>query len=469
MLLSVPNSFQDLDVFVQRFLLMNKRLAASLLVGMATFVGAPCLIYAADNPASAEKSKLIEPVAKPAIAKPSDALAPKSKDTKQADVKSPDTKEADSKPVSGKPVEAKTVEARADSVQTPSGRMINDLKVMPGALTVPKGSSGPASGAPAVAADPLEEKVRGLLQEKLGKDGEVVLRVSPDTPLAKPETAAAAKGRAASTRTEGPTHETAASKDLPEAVKMPSPHGNNIVSSQHQPWDWSGPRGPQAWGRLDPAYVSCSSGKMQSPPSMAQEQLISSAGPALPQLNWQMQGFHWSRQGPLWTANLDAGSRSIFRGESFVLEAIQFRVPGEPFVGKKAPAASVHLIHRQANRLLIIAVPIEIDDQSPRNPAIASLLRRFPFEPTEVLSWAGLQLDPQALLPDTMQSALLFHGSLSYPPCTESVLWLLAQRPLSLPKAQWTELSRLIGEGARPLQALNGRPVLRLFAKHAGS
>ncbi|NBP41091.1 MAG: hypothetical protein EBV34_22230 [Betaproteobacteria bacterium] len=138
-------------------------------------------------------------------------------------------------------------------------------------------------------------------------------------------------------------------------------------------------------------------------------------------------------------------------------------------MGKKAPAASVHLIHRQANRLLIIAVPIEIDDQSPRNPAIASLLRRFPFEPTEVLSWAGLQLDPQALLPDTMQSALLFHGSLSYPPCTESVLWLLAQRPLSLPKAQWTELSRLIGEGARPLQALNGRPVLRLFAKHAGS
>jgi carbonic anhydrase len=203
---------------------------------------------------------------------------------------------------------------------------------------------------------------------------------------------------------------------------------------------------------------------MQSPPSITEQEPIAAIGPAMPALNWQHQGFNWSRQGPLWTASLAGNSKSSFRGEMFSLDSIQFRFPGEPFIGKKAPAGAVHLIHRHGTRFLIIAVPLEIDDRSPRNLAISTLLRRFPLDPSEKLSWTGLQIDARLLLPNPMQAAVLFSGSLSHPPCTESVLWLLAQRSLSVPRAQLIELSTLLGEGVRPQQALNGRPVLGLHS-----
>ncbi|MGA1296924.1 MAG: carbonic anhydrase family protein [Burkholderiaceae bacterium] len=103
-----------------------------------------------------------------------------------------------------------------------------------------------------------------------------------------------------------------------------------------------------------------------------------------------------------------------------------------------------------------------MDDKAPRNQAITNLLRRFPFEPSESLNWTGLDIDPMQMLPKSAQSAVLFSGSLSYPPCTESVLWMLAQPPIKLPTSQWTELAKLLGEGARPAQPLNGRPVLSI-------
>ena len=497
---------------------MNKRPATRLVLAVVYLLFTPVSAFAADSPSPAEKSKLIEPTAKPAIAKPSDALVSKSKDNKQADnkqveakpvdAKAPElkpalSKAADTKSVDAKAAGARPVDAKADAAQTPSGRPINDLKVMPGAPPVQKSVAVPKSGVAStiegqsVAVDPLEEKVRGLLQDKLGKDGEVVLRVSPDTPTGKSETTPG-KGRVVATKaTEKPKHgdegagtsarqgtETADrqtrdrpgtalmgdvkndlsnSKEASHAAKHPVMRGS-VSSDQQHPWDWSGPLGPQAWGRLDPSYATCSIGRMQSPPTIGEQHVIGAVAPALPALTWQVQGFNWSRQGPLWTAHLEGNSRSMFRGEMFSLDSIQFRFPGEPFVGEKAPAGAVHFIHRQGNRLLIIAVPIEIDAKAQRNAAISTLLRRFPFDSTEKLSWMDMQMDPQLLLPMPMQSAVLFTGSLSYPPCTESVLWLLAHQSLTLPKAQWTELSRLLGEGARPLQALNGRPVLGLRA-----
>lgn len=460
---------------------MNKRLAASLTLGMTSLMLSLFPVQAAESPASPDKAKLIEPVAKPMIAKPSDALASKSKDGKQQESKQSEGRQPDGKQPESKSQSTPTAATPSPPVlnsspngaaatpagmmQTPSGRAINDLKVMPGALSAPKAApsqSSPSAQTPSL--DPLEDKVRVLLQDKLGKDGEVVLRVSPDTPLAKSESPNTAKARAATSKTsESPKggEDTTILKTGSDVAKPSGAQGPGVIG-QHKPWDWSGPLGPQAWSRLDPAYASCSNGNSQSPPLIAEQQMISSTGPALPQLSWQPQGFRWTRQGPLWTAVLNSGSRSVFRGESFDLESIQFRFPGEPFVGKKAPPGAVHLIHRQGSRVLIIAVPIEIDDMASRNTVFATLVRRFPFDSSETLSWTGLQIDPGLLLPNPMSSAVLFAGSLSYPPCTESILWLITNGSIKLPRTQLNEVSKLLGEGGRPLQPLNGRPVLAI-------
>ncbi|MBM3338379.1 MAG: hypothetical protein FJY62_00095 [Betaproteobacteria bacterium] len=429
---------------------MKKCLAAKLAIASASLVLVLTTVHAADNPSPSEKAKPINPVAKPAIAKPSDALVPKTKDGAN--------------------------QATPAASQTPAGRPINDLKVMTGSPNTPKASAtpavsnvqapstpSPATGNAASAADPLEEKVRNLLQDRLGKDGEVVLRVSPDTPVGKSESGSAATSPKNRSGASAPVGSAAEASKSAAAVQSTKPASEPIASDAAlKPWDWKGPRGPEAWGRLDPSYAACSSGKMQSPPLMLESQIIPSMGPALPDMHWKPQGFHWTHQGPLWTARLDAGSSSNFRGQSFALEAIQFRIPGEPFIGDKPPAGSIHFIHRLEGRFLIIAVSVEIDDKAARQPAINSLLRRFPFDTSESLNWKGLTVDPQALLPKPVRAGVLFSGSLSHPPCTESALWLLAQNSIAVPRAQWTELAKLLGEGARPLQPAHGRPFIRI-------
>lgn len=427
---------------------MKKRLAAKLAIASASLVLVLTSVHAADNPSPSEKAKPIDPVAKPSIAKPSDALVPKTKDGAN--------------------------QAPAAAAQTPAGRPINDLKVMTGSPNTAKAGAAPAvsnaqapatahstTGNTASAGDPLEEKVRNLLQDRLGKDGEVVLRVSPDTPVGKSEIGsgtAGSKNRAGASAPVGPAAESSKSA---AGIQLTKPASEpNVSDAALKPWDWKGPRGPEAWGRLDPSYAACSSGKMQSPPLILESQIIPSMGPALPDMRWQPQGFHWTRQGPLWTARLDAGSSSNFRGQSYTLEAIQFRIPGEPFIGDKPPAGSIHFIHRLDGRFFIIAVSVEIDDKAARQPAINSLLRRFPFDTSELLNWQGLTVDPNALLPKPVRAGVLFSGSMSHPPCTDHALWLLAQPSITVPSVQWKELAKLLGEGARPLQPANGRPFI---------
>jgi carbonic anhydrase len=450
---------------------MKNRLAASFVIGTAYLGLAISLGFAADNPSPAEKAKPIDAIAKPTIAKPSDALVPKAKEASKLET-APSSKQAIS---SGAQMPSPAAEVAPAAAQTPSGRPITDLKVMPASGSALKATSGSVPGAApaaagsanassqAPAADPLEEKVRNLLQDRLGKDGEVVLRVSPDTPIAKQDrvsTNTAAKSRSEGV---GPVESKTEPHKFGDGVTpIKRSAGITATGNDVHPWDWRGPRGPEAWGRIDPSYAACSSGKLQSPPTIPEAQITSSSGPGFPQLHWKPQSFRWTRQGPLWTANLDAGSSTVFRGQTYLLEAIQFRIPGEPFIGEKATAASIHLVHRLDERLLIVAIPIEVDDKASRSPAIASLLRRFPFEPSETLNWTGLHVNPTQMLPKAAQSAVLFSGSLSYPPCTESVLWLLVQPSIKLPTSQLTELAKLLGVGSRSVQPLNGRAVLSI-------
>jgi carbonic anhydrase len=55
-----------------------------------------------------------------------------------------------------------------------------------------------------------------------------------------------------------------------------------------------------------------------------------------------------------------------------------------------------------------------------------------------------------------------FNGSLTTPPCSEGVRWLVLKSPTSASKAQIDQFAKVIGHANnRPLQPVNARPVLR--------
>jgi carbonic anhydrase len=50
-------------------------------------------------------------------------------------------------------------------------------------------------------------------------------------------------------------------------------------------------------------------------------------------------------------------------------------------------------------------------------------------------------------------------GSLTTPPCSEGVLWMVLKQPVQLSKSQFRLFTQLYPNNARPIQPLNGRPV----------
>lgn len=489
--------FVRVHMIIQKVFSMRTRsdIATRLVLFLTMLAGSA--VGAAESTGSTEKGKPLEVGSKPAIAKPADSISAKSKSSsKAAEVTAAGTSQTTtpspaltsnavsvaSTPALPSPPSQAGTTANAPS-QTPSGRIINDVRVSPGISGAQSGQTFSAqSSIPPPAADSLEERVRGLLQEKLGRDGEVVLRVSSDTPTGKAEGSVATKGKSFAPKTgmspasiDQPKGQADQLKAAPGALSNEAPVAPNDANKPRLPssdlanqflaWDWSGHRGPNNWGRLDPSYEACSRGRLQSPPKIPEAAIIESKSPAPPQLSWVPQSFAWIRQGPLWTVNLTGGSKTDFRGESFALESIQFRFPGEPYVGDQAPDGSIHFIHRMGSRYLILAMPLEIGAEAVRNAILATLVRRFPFDASDSVKWHGWQIDWSDSLSTTLGSVLVFAGSLSHPPCTESVIWILSRKPLRLPEDQLLELTKLLGQGARATQQLNQRPVLGLSAK----
>jgi carbonic anhydrase len=73
---------------------------------------------------------------------------------------------------------------------------------------------------------------------------------------------------------------------------------------------------------------------------------------------------------------------------------------------------------------------------------------------------ADASIDPHAMLP-TRLSYFRYPGSLTTPPCSEVVEWLLLATPIQVAAADVAAFAKLYPMNARPVQKDNRRYVLR--------
>ena len=69
-----------------------------------------------------------------------------------------------------------------------------------------------------------------------------------------------------------------------------------------------------------------------------------------------------------------------------------------------------------------------------------------------------MRFDPGQLIPAKREFAT-YSGSLTRPPCTEGVLWLVMKLPLQFSKEQIADFAKVHKNNVRPVQATNGRVV----------
>jgi carbonic anhydrase len=116
---------------------------------------------------------------------------------------------------------------------------------------------------------------------------------------------------------------------------------------------------------------------------------------------------------------------------------------------------SVHLVHRNdEGQLAVVAVLLE---KGADHPLIQSLLDNLPLEQNTEMA-AELAIDPTRLLPDN-RAYWTYMGSLTTPPCTEGVLWMVLKQPVQVASEQVAIFSRVFRNNSRPVQAVNGRLI----------
>lgn len=217
-------------------------------------------------------------------------------------------------------------------------------------------------------------------------------------------------------------------------------------------WDYDGEFGPDNWGKINPAWAQCGKGSRQSPIDIRDGIKVD-----LDEIDFDYRPSTFTEidNGHTVQVNLARGNFLNVGVDRFELVQFHFHRPSEEKINGKGTEMVIHLVHRDARgRLAVVAVLLE---RGKANDAIQTVWNNIPLEKGQ-LGAPGIELDAFELLPNRREY-YTYMGSLTEPPCTENVLWLVMKQPMTASPAQMALFSRLYPLNARPVQASEGRMV----------
>ena len=102
-------------------------------------------------------------------------------------------------------------------------------------------------------------------------------------------------------------------------------------------------------------------------------------------------------------------------------------------------------------------VPDDQEVGGEAHPLVQTLWNNLPLEKHHDYA-PGVSIDPSRLLPESPEY-YTYMGSLTTPPCSEDVLWMVMKQPVQLSAEQIGIFARLYPMNARPVQAANERLI----------
>ncbi|PAS97580.1 MAG: carbonic anhydrase [Candidatus Dactylopiibacterium carminicum] len=217
-------------------------------------------------------------------------------------------------------------------------------------------------------------------------------------------------------------------------------------------WGYQGPGGPDNWARLSPENQACAAGQRQSPIDIRNGIKVDQ-DPI--QFDYKSSHFRIMDNGYTIRVSYGAGSRITVMGREYELDQIQFHMPSEELVDGRRFDMSAQLIHRDLQgRLVVVAVLLERGEP---NALIQTLWNNLPLEKQDDYA-ATTAIQIADLLP-TSPGYYAYMGSLTTPPCTEDVLWLVMKQPVGISAEQLGVFSRFYNNNARPAQPINSRVI----------
>jgi carbonic anhydrase len=232
--------------------------------------------------------------------------------------------------------------------------------------------------------------------------------------------------------------------------------------------------GPAHWGTIDPAFATCGTGTSQSPVNISGT--VKGGGPAL-QFRYPGNELVVENTGHVIEVPLEADNGNTLKIGNSVYTLVQyhFHVPSEHTLNGHRYDMEVHLVHQNAaGETAVVAVFMNIGDHP--NALVDDVFHNAPEvagEETDV----GVESNAEDLLPGSKPGQngtfvitryYSYSGSLTTPPCSEPVRWIVLKDPVNVSDFSVGELHHLVSlfpdyggypNNNRPVQPLNGREI----------
>ncbi|MBX9711596.1 MAG: carbonic anhydrase [Xanthobacteraceae bacterium] len=226
-------------------------------------------------------------------------------------------------------------------------------------------------------------------------------------------------------------------------------------SAEAMHWSYEGAAGPAKWGDLDAASKVCSLGSQQSPIDLGVA-LKSQLPPLV--IAWNKTANTIINNGHTIQLDFGPGSTLAFGGDSYTLLQLHFHRPSEHLIDGKNFPMEAHFVHRNAAGGGLAVLGVLLAAGKP-NETFSKIVSTMPSSPGPAIK-ADPAIDPNGLLP-TQRNYYRYAGSLTTPPCSEIVEWLVLTDTMEVADTDIAQFTTLYPMNARPAQKDNRRYVLR--------
>lgn len=222
-------------------------------------------------------------------------------------------------------------------------------------------------------------------------------------------------------------------------------------------WDYAetGAEGPGNWGTLDPTFSMCSDGRNQSPVDLSG--MVESDLPFI-RFNYTKGGSEVLNNGHTIQVNYQPGSTITVAGATFELKQFHFHSPSENTIQGQAYPLEAHFVHADGDgNLAVVAVMYRTGEL---NDELEKAWSMMPEAAGEKKALSAM-VSGMALLPKD-KDYYRFSGSLTTPPCSEGVVWLVMKDPIVASVEQIKKFTTTMHHpNNRPIQPKNARLIMK--------
>lgn len=205
---------------------------------------------------------------------------------------------------------------------------------------------------------------------------------------------------------------------------------------------------------------ACEKGTMQSPIQIESANVVRKQAPSI-RFSYGEEQLGLVKQ----KHTLEAVSKSNLNfitidNEQYKFESFHFHQPSEHQIEGQSHDMELHLVHKnEKGELAVVAVFIQSGKENDMIKEVWKFLKDETLKEKEYEAFNLLQFIPEE------KTAYYYEGSLTTPPCTEGVRWIIFENPIEFSKDQIALFSKFYGNNNRPLQPANGREIIKISVK----